>query len=306
MRFSERIGKKTPKCDLQVESMDDDLRNGLWDITWQNAIEKIDGGAYGSVGSDWKDFLSHLWHDFFRKPVDEIPLGSGLFVQKIIREWFFHAEWNEVYDFLEFIVQEDEDLYKRSGNLVLECGDFGTRIVRWFFETESFKHDCNIILERELSGYRFVGNVIAPITNKVEVAAVNEALETAEKHSLKGVKHHLESALEKFSDKKNPDYRNSIKESISAVESVCKVIAGDRKATLVKALQKVKGKVGLHPRLEKGFSAIYEYTSDAGGIRHAMLNESACDCVDAKYMLVSCSAFVNYLIGKASKAGLIK
>ena len=71
-------------------------------------------------------------------------------------------------------------------------------------------------------------------------------------------------------------------------------------------MKKIKDKIGLHPALEKGFGAIYGYTSDQGGIRHAMIDESTCDFEDAKYMLVSCSAFVNYLIMKANKAGLIE
>jgi HPt (histidine-containing phosphotransfer) domain-containing protein len=64
--------------------------------------------------------------------------------------------------------------------------------------------------------------------------------------------------------------------------------------------------LGIHHALKKGFSLIYGYTSDEGGIRHAMIGENKCDFDDAKYMLVSCSAFLNYLAGKASKAGLLK
>jgi hypothetical protein len=122
---------------------------------------------------------------------------------------------------------------------------------------------------------------------------------------LKGVHKHLESALEKLSDRKNPDYRNSIKESISAVESLCIIISKNPKASLGQALKAIEDKVGLHQALKQGFEKIYGYTSNEGGIRHAMIDESTCDFDDAKYMLVSCSAFINYLIMKASKAGLI-
>ena len=73
-----------------------------------------------------------------------------------------------------------------------------------------------------------------------------------------------------------------------------------------KALKLIEDTVGLHPALKKGFSSIYGYTSDEGGIRHAMIDDNPCEFDDAKYMLVSCSAFVNYLIMKASKAGLIE
>ncbi|MBU1626736.1 hypothetical protein KKB18_05135 [bacterium] len=62
-------------------------------------------------------------------------------------------------------------------------------------------------------------------------------------------------------DRKNTEgkNRNSIKESISAVESVCKVISEDQKATLGKALNIIEKKVDLHNALKEGFQKIYGY-----------------------------------------------
>jgi len=71
-------------------------------------------------------------------------------------------------------------------------------------------------------------------------------------------------------------------------------------------LKKLEDKgIELHPALKSSFSSLYGYTNDADGIRHALLEESTLDFDDAKFMLVSCSAFVNYLAAKANKAGLI-
>jgi len=42
------------------------------------------------------------------------------------------------------------------------------------------------------------------------------------------------------------------------------------------------------------------------GIRHALVDGSNYDSEDAKFMLISCSAFINYLVVKASKAGLVR
>ena len=121
------------------------------------------------------------------------------------------------------------------------------------------------------------------------------------------VRVHLQSSVDLFSDRKNPDYRNSIKESISAVEAVCQIITGEEKATLGQALKKLEEKgIELHEALRKSFSNLYGYTSDADGIRHALLEESTLDFDDAKFfMLVSCSAFVNYLAAKGTRAGVI-
>ena len=51
----------------------------------------------------------------------------------------------------------------------------------------------------------------------------------------------------------------------------------------------------------KNIKKIYGYTSNGDGIRHALLEEDSLEYEDALYMLVSCSAFVNYLISKFEK-----
>lgn len=53
--------------------------------------------------------------------------------------------------------------------------------------------------------------------------------------------------------------------------------------------------------LEQEFSSLYGYTSDEDGIRHGGIDFKNAPAEDAKYMLVSCSAFVNYLIEKYEK-----
>ena len=121
---------------------------------------------------------------------------------------------------------------------------------------------------------------------------------------MKTVAIHLNSALEKLSDKESPDYRNAIKESISAVEAISSQIAGKDKAELAEALKVLSEKIELHTALRQGFIKLYGYTSDADGIRHALLEETKLDFEDAKFMLVACSAFINYLKVKASKAGM--
>lgn len=84
------------------------------------------------------------------------------------------------------------------------------------------------------------------------------------------------------------------------------MIAGDQKATLGTALRLIEkdGSVQIHKALSSAYSSLYGYTSDSAGIRHALTEgEEPLHFEDAKYMLVSCSAFINYLLAKADKAG---
>ena len=93
-----------------------------------------------------------------------------------------------------------------------------------------------------------------------------------------------------------PDYRNSIKESISAVECLCRDIT--RKSSLDTALKHlIKKGISINPQLQSGFENLYYYTNDKRtGVRHALMDDSnAPTSAEATYMLVICSAFINYV-----------
>lgn len=279
--FSERKGFKKARTEIQVNHIDDALRNRLWNMLTVFYWDKMKPWEWITRNKDIEVLFKRIWHKYFKKPLDTMPeYWKNLY--KKIRIYFFECRWNEVYDFLEFVVKNFPD---ESVN-------------------EKFKEACNSVLEEELSGYRFVGNQITEIIAKEEISEIEEALESPTKQ----VRLHIENALKLMSDRKAPDYRNSIKESISAVEAICRIITKDEKATLGKALDMIErqGKIEIHKALKEAFDHLYGYTSSADGIRHALLDEKvSLGFEDAKFMLVSCSAFVNYLVSKALKAKIL-
>lgn len=283
MKFSQRIGKTPITKQLQIDCLDEELKNGLWNGIKSFILNKLERQRRYS-SSQFESFCTILWHNHYKLAIDRIP-DFHKTAENYIRDSFFNGKWYESYDLIEFLSN-------------IESDDF-------YIESDEFKDFCNDILEREFSGYRFIDNKIAPITNEHEIKEIENAINQSENHTaLIGANIHLKSALDKLSDRNNPDYRNSIKESISAIESVVKVISGNEKDSLGVALDKIKGKIKIHSALEKGFKMLYGYTSDSDGIRHALMDNTNCDFEDAKYMLVSSSAFINYLITKASKASI--
>lgn len=76
---------------------------------------------------------------------------------------------------------------------------------------------------------------------------------------------------------------------------------------LSKALKKLEQKISIHPAMKNAFIALYAYTSDGKGIRHALLDDSTAkvDETDALFMLGACAAFVSYPINKARANGLL-
>lgn len=265
---------------LQFEAIDDDLKNGLWSALHDVYFSHFNDSDFGSGfallsqrGQQVRDLIELIWREHFKQPSDTFPgWREGIVVA---RKYYFECQWFEAYDLIEFVIKNAPPQSR-----------------------ELFRQTCNSRMEQENSGYRFVGTEVVEITSKAEI---NE-IETALKNGIEAVQEHLSTALALLSDRKKPDYRNSAKESISAVEGVCRLFAGGN--TLADALKTLKLKVDIHPAFERALSALYGYASDEGGIRHALLEKSSISFTDAKFMLVTCSAFANYLTGKAADAGL--
>jgi len=283
VKFSERYGHVPVRSALQIDGIDDGLRNRLWNlicITFFPSIPDFRGIAddYLEMHKGAELVFEDLWHDYFKWTIDSIGTSYIAALSKL-KEYFFGCKWYEVYDLLEFLAGSDRTVVGQA-----------------------FMDSVNSILKEEQSGYRFVSGRIVQITSEEEIAAIEQALALPD--SLKPVREHLGQSLALLSNRKTPDYRNSIKESISAIESLSKIVSGLPKATLGPALNAVEKKAKLHAVLKEALQKLYGYTSDAHGIRHALMEEPTLDVEDAKFMLVSCSAFVNYLVVKAQKAGI--
>lgn len=289
VKFSERIGAVEPRRSLQIEEIDDNLRNSLW-----NVLHTL----YDHSRKDYWIMVAKHVAQFFRKsPVDELPFRDYE-CRRWLKNYFYELKWYEVYDFIDFVANNHESMTRKP----LRRGyDYIYHDVR---KPKLLDH-LNYILERELSGYRFISGLLSPISDKIEVEAIESAIGNADAFGLVGVKEHIRTAIELLGKKPQPDYRNAIKEAISSVESIAKIISGSNSQGLRGALNQITKMTDIHGALKGGFIKLYGYSSDEDGVRHAILEQPNIGFAEAKYMIVSCSAFVNYLIEKANQAGLL-
>ena len=267
--FSERYGYTQPK-QIQRESMDEDLRNSLWNMFIKEFQYELE------------NFTDLTWRVFLKKPADELPKTGNWTSNKhidvkLLKKILLDYEWYKVLDFLQFI------------NKALDR-----------YERERFTRFCNAIFKLECSAYRFVNNLIIEITSEEEIKEIETAIDSP----IEEIKEHIKLALGHLSRREKPDYRNSIKESISAVECAYRKITGEN--TLGKALNKLESKgIELNAQFKDGLEKIYAYTCGEEGIRHAIMDKTDIEPEDARFMLIICSSFVNYIIEKAQKAGLL-
>lgn len=277
--FSEAHGMGSCNTQMQIDDLDDRTRIVLFNkitehLSWHYANK--DGAICNDGAFHKEDILYRLINTACGQMANPDKHYYISELNKILKEILTRALYNEVFDIAELVCR----------NCI--CG-------------KELTDKINDIFKQEYVGYRFIDGRITPITDENEIKSIEEACN----NKFEGTRAHIKKAVGFLADRERKDYKNCIKESISAVESICSIIVGNEKATLGQALKRLEDNgLVIHTALKNAFSSLYGYTSDEGGIRHSEgMFESDVTFEEAKFMLVSCSAFVNYLTANYGKVG---
>lgn len=95
-----------------------------------------------------------------------------------------------------------------------------------------------------------------------------------------------------------PDFENSIKESISAVESCLMVLLNEPNGTLGKIIKRAD----LDPDIERLISQAYGYTSNRAFVRHGGTTPSTLTQAEAEFFLEFAASCVVYLTSRLKNA----
>lgn len=271
-RYSERNGYKSISDVVILRSIPLPLQNALcscFDRLYQYIRYNLGEESY------YWDLQRYLWTYYLNKREGEYPYSKDVIIDYLRNNVY---EWYEKFDIIEDALYYL--LYKlKFETYRLSCFGF-------------LKNDLNNEFERLNVGHRVVDEYIVDIISDSEIGSI----ETAISQSADSVKEHFQNALMLYAQRPDADYRNSIKESISALESYCRQETGE--STLGKALKKLENAgITIHPRLKSAFVQLYAYTNDGDtGIRHALIEGDGVPTdAEAMFMLVSCSALINYL-----------
>lgn len=297
--FSDRNNINKLNDTLQIDSFDERTRVQLYNCII-GGIEINSSGDKLAQIEIYREILNDAYcaviDNYFSNIEQQLQTCKGYIKNTFLSE---ESGYDEILSLIEYVVNLLDNKYIPLWKGFTESS-FGYGNFSYFNTRRDYiKDKINELFEKECVGYRFIGESIVAITDKVEINEIEESLQG----DYNGCKAHIEKAVGFLADREQKDYKNCIKESISAVETICQIIIGDNTATLNKAIQKLKNNgIKIHPALESAYTKLYAYTSDEGGIRHAEgLFVSEVSFEEAKFMLVSCSAFVNYLIAEYGK-----
>ena len=273
--FSERYGYVKPSEVIIRERITSEIQNAICSC-FDRLEKRISQDEYKQINRYlWVYFLNKREHDF-----------------DITKQWWYRVathcfladdiEWYIILDLVEFVVKY---IFKNSTSSNI-------------YYLKNFVNDLNSEFARLNFAYRIVDQEIVEITSEEEIKTV----ETALSESGVTVSHHLNEALKLLSKRPEPDSRNSIKESISAVEAFCREKTGEN--TLGRALDKLESNgIVIHKMLKDAIEKLYAYTNQKDtGIRHALMEDDGKyvpSLDEAIFMLVTSSSFINYLGKKA-------
>jgi hypothetical protein len=262
--FSQRYGYDDYPTAIQHEELDERSRTDLWNYIYLTYLKP----THKPIA------LRGIWAEFFESPINYYQQDKlHLDIERTVRI----AEWNRVYDLLQFLVHNTPP------------------------DSVDISSDVNRLLARNRAGWRIVAKHIVPITNQAELQSITEAVATAATPTA----NHIKNALSLLANRESPNYAKSIQESISAAEAAAQELGGVRKP-LGEALDAVKkNSSDLHPALIAGWKNLYGFTSDSGGIRHAAFDGAIHPTQElAQYFLVTCSAFVNLVTSLKSQGSV--
>ncbi|WP_426619792.1 AbiJ-NTD4 domain-containing protein [Pseudomonas rustica] len=197
-----------------------------------------------------------------------------------------HCEWYQFYDCVEAVGDElksVEPFYLGAPGFV----DFST------LTFDAYRAKVNEILAKHQVGWRLNSR------SQLESALPKDLADRID-----GIEKKLDqfdAAREHFRKAKryvlgtHKDYENSIKESVSAFESVGKVLY-NKTATLGDVLSRMKKDGSVPPMLVNVMEKFYAYANAEPGVRHGGTQKPKSDEMDAELAMHLSAAFIRYAI----------
>lgn len=281
--FGERMGATSPPS-LTHDQLSADLRTSVWNLC-QPWLFPLSPGDH----DDYMRLMTALYREM-RWPIHQIPWQASearrLTAENVLSP---SIPYTRFYQFAEFIPV----LHAFTADPQSATSTDRKRLY------ESARVALNDVLEQEGSPYRMAVHELVPITSREELSEVRKASTAPAPFELAG--EHIEEALAHLGRRPDPNYHDCITQAFKAVESVLWVAIGD-KPKIPEAIRRFQEKYGpMHAAVGQLIEKLHGYASDEEGVRHAATEPVVVGEAEARLMLVSCSAMMNFLIRKTLK-----
>jgi hypothetical protein len=165
-------------------------------------------------------------------------------------------------------------------------------------EKDSLSDEINNLFREEHLGFELRDGKVEKIGSGFIDAQIKEARYLLKEPEFKGADEHFEKALKALNTRPKPDVENCVKDAVSAIESVGRIIVNDDKAMLSDII-KGMAKDGTIPKpLDEVVQKIYAYRGDQPGVAHGLVGTSKVTVDEAEFVLAMSAAVIIYLVKK--------
>ena len=276
LTFSQAQGHEEIPGPLNLAELPTEARTRIWNLFHGYLSDFFTyGPEYDGerrlVGRPWDDILYSMHLELDHGAVDDWDPSSDA-IRCDLRHSIETLPFNKVFDLIQFVLRHRACPRRFVADMTLEFAQCGLAYT----------------IDEGLPP------TIVPAASPEEGSAIVEALQTLRESGMVGAASHLRKASECINA---GDWAGSVRESISAVESVARQLDPSDSRTLRPALKALRKDGLLHPALESAFNKLYGYTSDEQGIRHALLDraDSNVGMDEALFMLSACASFASFL-----------
>ena len=208
---------------------------------------------------------------------DQIPFPTSDGDQAFAKKLILRGEYHELLTFVEFCLGHEQ------------CSETLHNSLIHAFDKSPIAYFVEIIDEKPC---------VMPRISCETGEATRDAIEVLCESNMSGATVHLRRAAQLLNSQK---FGESIQHSMHAVESVVKNLTLNSKNKFSDALDSLarKGQIK-HPALLKGLKALYGFTSNEQGIRHALHDKVSAevDLDEAILMFGICASIAAYLVRK--------
>lgn len=206
-------------------------------------------------------------------------------------------EWDKAFDFCERLhgrLARAIGYYDQSEYVVTKARE----------EVQAYIADeIQQIFVEEGFAFEFSGGAVRRRGRKHTVDLTTRAQFVLGDTRLASAKRHYEKALQFFRNPSEPDYENTVKEAVCAVEATGRALFPAAKASTLGDLAKwlvTSQDVSIPKALGQTFTAIYAFRSGGEGIGHGGSSGGAATAEVAEYVLAVCASQVIYLVDLAN------
>lgn len=276
-------------------------------------------GAHRNVDSDFPDSartgLMHLLLDLVerryvldwslvarellrigRRPIEEYDSSSKSQRQARLdaEATLQQLEWNKAFDFCERLYSHLSQEIGYEDN----SGNYQVNVTRT--DVQSYiAGELQRLFFEEAFAYEFADGQVRRRGRRHTVELATKSQLVLGDPRLKGARQHYEKAQHFFRHPTRPDYENSVKEAVCAVEAAGKVLFPNAKAATLGDLAKWLGStqdVEVPKGITQTVIGVYAFRSGGEGVGHGGANGGKATAAVAEYVLAVCASQIIYMV----------